>query len=73
MTLSISNGTLTRESEEGMELLYQVTIELQETELHTAKEAIKAIASMPITANIVYEKERYFEWILEQLNIWREE
>ena len=65
----ISNGTITQQGENNSQVvLYQVTISLQTKELKNDNEIIKAKASMPVTANIVYKHEDYFEWLLEQLN-----
>ena len=65
----ISNGTIIQQGENGSEvMLYQVTVALETKELHSEKEIIKARASMPVVANIVYNHESYLEWLLEQLN-----
>ncbi|HFE9851868.1 TPA: HlyD family efflux transporter periplasmic adaptor subunit [Enterococcus faecalis] len=67
--ISIGAGTVSQQSmNENSELLYQVIINLKTSSLGYGKDYIKAVASMPVVANIVYEKENYFDWVLEQLN-----
>ncbi|MFP7299922.1 HlyD family efflux transporter periplasmic adaptor subunit [Neobacillus niacini] len=65
----ISNGTIIQQGENNSKvMLYQVTVALKTKELQSDKEIIKARASMPVVANIVYDHESYLEWLLEQLN-----
>lgn len=67
----ISNGTIIQQGENNSQvMLYQVTVALKTKELQSDKEIIKARASMPVVANIVYEHESYLEWLLEQLNFY---
>ncbi|CAM3625091.1 HlyD family efflux transporter periplasmic adaptor subunit [Erysipelothrix urinaevulpis] len=66
--VEIDSGTITQETPEGNLLLYKAKVALNETELKNKDEVIKAIPSMPIEARIIYEKESYFDWLLEKLN-----
>jgi myosin heavy subunit len=68
---SISNGTITQGSGEQTQVLYQVNVALDKMTLTSGGEEILAKASMPTVASIVYEKENYMEWLLEQLNFIR--
>ena len=45
---------------------------LDKMTLTSGGEEILAKASMPTVASIVYEKENYMEWLLEQLNFMKE-
>ncbi|MFZ1605623.1 MAG: secretion protein HlyD, partial [Enterococcus aquimarinus] len=66
----ISAGTVFQNgSEENSQLLYQIIIELNNTNLKSNKDTIKVEASMPVVANIIYDKETYLEWILNELNL----
>lgn len=66
---SIGSGTITQNTENNSQLLYQVLISLEQTSLKSnSKEEVHAVASMPIQADIIYDKETYFEWVLEQFN-----
>lgn len=49
-------------------MVYQVNISLKATTLTHKEEIIEIRSSMSVTAKIVYEKESYLEWILDQLN-----
>ena len=69
---SISNGTITQGSGEQTQVLYQVNVALDKMTLTSGGEEILAKASMPTVASIVYEKENYMEWLLEQLNFMKE-
>jgi multidrug resistance efflux pump len=69
---SISDGTITQGSGEQTQVLYQVNVTLDKTTLTSGEEEILAKASMPTIASIVYEKENYMEWLLEQLNFMKE-
>lgn len=69
---SISDGTITQGSGENTQVLYQVDVALDKTELTSGEEEILAKASMPTVASIVYEKENYMEWLMEQLNFTKE-
>ena len=69
---SISDGTITQGSGEQTQVLYQVNVALDKMTLTSGGEEILAKASMPTVASIVYEKENYMEWLLEQLNFMKE-
>ena len=69
---SIGAGTIAQNAGDDTQLLYQVTIDLKETKLGDEADFVKAEASMPIIANIVYDEENYWEWLLEQLNFTKE-
>lgn len=69
---SISDGTITQGSGENTQVLYQVDVALDKTKLTSGEEEILAKASMPTVASIVYEKENYMEWLMEQLNFTKE-
>jgi len=65
----IDSGTISQETQQGNILFYKCHIELKETKLMASdKSEIQAMKSMPIEARIVYEKETYFEWMLEMLS-----
>lgn len=70
--ISIGAGTIAQNTGNETQLLYQVVIDLQETKLGDETNFVKAEASMPVIANIVYDKETYLEWLLEQLNFTKE-
>ncbi|WP_197080514.1 HlyD family efflux transporter periplasmic adaptor subunit [Enterococcus gallinarum] len=71
--ISIGSGTISQTSvDKNSELLYQVIIDLKDTSLKADNDQINAQTSMPVVANIVYEKETYLEWTLEQLNFIKE-
>lgn len=68
--IEISAGTIFQNGrEENSQLLYQIIIELHNTELKSNKDTINVQASMPVVANIIYDKETYLEWILNELNL----
>lgn len=69
---SISDGTITQGSGEQTQVLYQVNVALDKMTLTSGGEEILAKASMQTVASIVYEKENYMEWLLEQLNFMKE-
>lgn len=49
-------------------LLYRVKISIDEYKLKSKDDQIDVVTSMPVEARIVYEKESYFDWILNILN-----
>lgn len=68
----ISSGTIIQQNDGKTELFYSVNISINTSELKNKtdnKDVIKIVPSMPVLANIIYEKESYLEWILEQLNL----
>ena len=65
----VDNGTITQESEQGNMVYYKCDISLSKTQLSASdKTTIQVIKSMPIEARIVYDRETYFEWIMELLS-----
>lgn len=65
----IDAGTLTQETNNGNVVLYRCLVSVEDTTLTSSKgEQVKVLKSMPVTARIVYEKETYLDWILEQLS-----
>lgn len=67
--VSIDTGTISQETDSGNLIYYKCNISLTKTQLKaTDGSTIKVLKSMPIEARIIYEKETYFEWILEILS-----
>lgn len=66
---SISDGTLTQTVGNEQQLFYQVNITLKNQNLTAKNDQIQVNASMPVTADIVYDKETYWQWLIKQLNL----
>lgn len=67
--VSIDNGTLTQQTNEGNVILYKCKIVVDDKELSSTNgEKIEVVKSMPVVARIVYDKETYMDWLLEMLN-----
>ncbi|MCJ1968792.1 HlyD family efflux transporter periplasmic adaptor subunit [Lactococcus carnosus] len=66
---SISDGTLTQTVGNEQQLFYQVNITLKNQNLTAKDDQIQVNASMPVTADIVYDKETYWQWLIKQLNL----
>ncbi|MCJ1993965.1 HlyD family efflux transporter periplasmic adaptor subunit [Lactococcus piscium] len=66
---SISDGTLTQTVGNEQQLFYQVNITLKNQSLTAKDDQIQVNASMPVTADIVYDKETYWQWLIKQLNL----
>ena len=66
---SISDGTLTQTVGNEQQLFYQVNITLKNQSLTAKNDQIQVNASMPVTADIVYDKETYWQWLIKQLNL----
>ena len=64
----IDSGTIAQETQQGSMLLYRVKISIDEYKLKSNDDQINVVTSMPVEARIVYEKESYFDWILNILN-----
>lgn len=67
--VSIGVAPLIQETREGQVQVYQVIIELDTTTLKQNKEEYSVYAGLQVESQIVYEKETYLDWILEQLNL----
>jgi secretion protein hlyD family protein len=64
----IDSGTIAQETKEGNVSLYKVIIELESLTLKHESETIVLQKDMPVEVRIVYDKETYFDWILELLS-----
>lgn len=69
--VSIDNGTITQETSNGNQSYYRIRIVSDNYILKggDADDTIDVLKSMPVQAQIVYEEETYFMWILEMLNL----
>lgn len=65
---AIDTGIVTQRTENNSQSFYRVHIALDNKTLVQGTDEIKLVLSMPIEARIVYDKETYFEWLLEQLS-----
>ncbi len=65
---TIDTGIVTQRTEQGSQNFYRINVSLNDKELVNGEDIIKLVLSMPIEARIVYDKETYFEWLLEQLS-----
>lgn len=65
---AIDTGIVTQRTENNSQSFYRVHIALDSKSLVQGNEEIKLVLSMPIEARIVYDKETYLEWLLEQLS-----
>lgn len=66
---SIDTGTITQETNNGNAVYYRCIIHVNDSDLKASDgEVVKAIKSMPVEAQIVYEKETYMDWILNMLS-----
>lgn len=65
---NIDDGTTIQQTEQGNIPLYKIEIALHDTKLTSRDASIQAMKSMPVEARIVYDKETYLDWLLEQLN-----
>lgn len=66
--LSIDTGIITQRTETTSQNFYRVNVSLDTKMLRHGSEEIKLVLSMPIEARIVYNKETYLDWLLEQLS-----
>lgn len=64
----VDSGTIAQETKEGSVSLYKVIIELESLTLKHESETIVLQKDMPVEVRIVYDKETYFDWILEMLS-----
>lgn len=67
--VSIGIAPLMQETKEGQIQMYQVNIELDTTTLKQNKEEYNVYSGLQVETQIVYDKETYLDWILEQLNL----
>lgn len=65
---AIDTGIVTQRTENNSQSFYRVHIALDNKTLVQGNDEIKLVLSMPIEARIVYDKETYLEWLLEQLS-----
>lgn len=65
----IGLAPLIQETKEGQIQVYQVIVELDTTTLKQNKEEYHVYAGLQVESQIVYNKETYLDWILEQLNL----
>lgn len=65
---SISNGTQIRSLGTQNIPVYKIKVSLEERQLKSKDGIIQLLADMPVKANIIYNKDTYFVWILQQLN-----
>ncbi|MDF9825856.1 multidrug efflux pump subunit AcrA (membrane-fusion protein) [Breznakia sp. PF5-3] len=67
--ISIDNGTITQETQDGTILVYRCLIRLEQTKLNGKDDTyIQAMKSMPVEVQIIYDNESYLDWILELLS-----
>lgn len=64
----VDSGTITQDTKDGNISLYKVIIELESLTLKHESETIVLQKDMPVEVRIVYDKETYFDWILEMLS-----
>lgn len=67
--VSIGIAPLVQETKEGQIQMYQVNIELDTATLKQNKEEYHIYSGLQVETQIVYDKETYLDWILEQLNL----
>lgn len=65
---SIGDGTITQTNATSTQTLYELNVKLSGDVLKSGNDKITASASMPVTTSIVYDKESYLAWILQQLD-----
>ncbi|MGL4663234.1 MAG: HlyD family secretion protein [Culicoidibacterales bacterium] len=67
--VSIGIAPLIQETKEGQMQVYQVIVELDTSILKQNKEEYQVYSGLQVESQIVYDKETYLDWILEQLNL----
>lgn len=65
---NIGDGTITQTNATSTQTLYELNVKLSGDVLKSGNDMITASASMPVTTSIVYDKESYLDWILQQLD-----
>lgn len=65
---AVDTGIVTQRTENNSQSFYRVHVALDSKMLVQGNNEIKLVLSMPIEARIVYDKETYLEWLLEQLS-----
>ena len=66
---AIDVGTMSQESEQGVQIFYRGIVTIHETYLEASSgDVINVLRSMPVTARIVYDRETYLDWLLNVLN-----
>lgn len=66
----ISSGSLIEQSQQGNLIYYQCIISLDSTELKSSEgDTISIIKSMPVQARIIYDKETYWDWLRQLINL----
>lgn len=66
--LSIENGLITTQTENGNNSFYKAFIEIKDKKLRKNNEEIPLLLSMPVEARIIYDKETYLDYLLEKLS-----
>lgn len=69
--VSIENETVYQESSEGGQSYYKINVDVEEYVLKggDAHKNIEVTKSMPVQAQIVYEEESYFSWLMDKLSL----
>lgn len=66
----ISSGSFIEQSQQGNLIYYQCIISLESTELRASDgDTVSIIKSMPVQARIIYEKETYWDWLRQLINL----
>lgn len=67
--LSIGLSPLVQETEKGQVQVFQVVIELDDQVLRQNQQEYHVYSGLSVESQVVYDKETYLDWILEQLNL----